>query len=388
MIPALSLLASASSSLAAASVTSRGPQPDKDVLRAEQKAVEDQKLQIMAQRSRVQARTQAGTAYHNARLENMQKALQRLLAGSFKGPAMVAVQTPVLSFGAATSAAYQEVTTGAGDDAVAVSGADVHVRTDDGADAVTVQANRVDVSTDDDGGNFGPTRYFANPDAVAISARHVGSVSTGDGADAIAIAAGTVGGVQAGDGNDKVAVTAVIAAGISGDGGDDDITVTAETGMVREPEPRSDTGRAMVAAWADGSAQGRMLRSWYAGGVSGGDGNDRIAVTVADTMGISGGAGNDSITAAGGTFALHFAAGDGQDRVRLTGGAEAVVMLDRTMTDDWTVERGEDSLTLRFGAGHSITFEGLAGAGGIGVSRLTRQDMTMLHTPPTLDLTA
>ena len=142
----------------------------------------------------------------------------------------------------------------------------------------------------------------------------------------------------------------------------------------------------MVAGWADGSAQGRMARAWYASGVSGGDGNDRIALTVADAMGVSGGAGNDSIAAAGGTFALHFAAGDGQDVVRLSGGAEAVVMLDRSLTDDWTVERGEDRLTLRFGAGLSISFEGLAGAGAIGVGRLEKgQDITLIHSPPGLD---
>ena len=66
-------------------------------------------------------------------------------------------------------------------------------------------------------------------------------------------------------------------------------------------------------------------------------------------------------------------------------GAEAVVVLNPDLTDGYSVERGEDSLTLRFGAGLSITFQGLVGAGAIGVSRPDRGNVTLLHQPPGLD---
>lgn len=89
----------------------------------------------------------------------------------------------------------------------------------------------------------------------------------------------------------------------------------------------------------------------------------------------------------GGTFALHFAAGDGDDMVHLTAGAEAAVVLDPSLNDGYRIERGEDSLTLRFGAGLSITFQGLAGAGSIGIGRFDRVNVTLLHQPPGLDQT-
>ena len=389
MTSTLSLLSTSTSGTARAIAVSTGPQPDKESLRAEHKAVADQKLQINAVREQARSRSPERSAYHAARLENMQKALTRLMAGhGAQGPAVVAVQTPSASFAAVTGAEVTEVSTGAADDAVAVQGAVVNVRTDEGADAVTVEGTWVSVSTDDDAGNFGPTRYFSNADAVAISARHAVGIHTGGGDDAIAIVAGTFDQVHAGDGNDRIAISAVIAGGVSGDAGDDDIAVVAETGMFHEPVAETDIGRATMAAWADGSATGRMARSFYASAVGGGDGNDRIAVSVADTMGIRGGAGNDTITATGGTFALHFAAGDGQDFVHLAAGAEAVVMLDASLTDDWSVEHGDDTLTLRWGAGLSVTFQGLGQAGAIGVSRTdSKEGVTLIHSPAGLNRT-
>ena len=336
----------------------------------EVRTLDDRVQDSMANRARSDLRDQARTAVQTARLENMQAGLRRLMGGAYTGPTVVAVTSDT-----------------GGRSAVAAQGAVVeNLGTGDGADAVTIRANWVGgVHLDDDGGNFGPTRFFDNADALAIAARHVDGVSTGGGADAIAIAAGTVQNVMAGAGDDRVAIAAVVASEIYGGDGADEISVSAVTGLARNMEPETAVGRAMVALWAEGSATGRMQRAMYAGGVDAGDGADRIAVSVADPMAIRGGAGDDRISAAGGSFALHFAAGDGNDVVQLSAGAEAVVVLDPSLTDGYQVERGADSLTLRFGAGQSITFQGLTGAGAIGVSRYNAASVTLLHQPPGLD---
>ncbi|MFZ1481128.1 MAG: hypothetical protein WAT25_10200 [Paracoccaceae bacterium] len=251
---------------------------------------------------------------------------------------------------------------------------------------MTIRANWVGgVHLDDDGGSFGPEREFDDADALAISARHVAWVLTGGGADAIANTAGTVQGGMAGAGDDRVAVAAVVASDIFGGDGADDISVSAVTGMAQNLQPETDVGRAMVAQWADGSANARMLRAMCAGMDDGGAGADRIAASVVDALALRGGAGDDRITAAGGTFALHFSARGGNEVVHLSAGAEAVVVLNPDLTDGYSVERGEDSLPLRFGAGLSITFQGLVGAGAIGVSRPDRGNVTLLHQPPGLD---
>ena len=186
-------------------------------------------------------------------------------------------------------------------------------------------------------------------------------------------------------GRDAVAVQGPVVDSLATGDGADDILVNAVTGTAHNTEPETDVGRAMVAQWADGSANGRMLRAMYAGVVDGGAGVDRIAASVTNAMAVLGGQGDFRIMAAGGTFTLPFAAGDGNDVVTLTSGAEAVVVLEPNLTNDYRVERGEDSLTLRFGAGLSITFQGLAGAGAIGVSRFDGADVTLLHQPPGLD---
>lgn len=348
------------------------PAASAETLLKEVRAVDDRVQDAMANRARNDGRDPARTALHTARLDNMQAGLRRLMGANYAGPTVVAVLSDT-----------------AGRDAVAVQGAVVdRLATGDGADAVTINANWVSgVHLDDDGGNFGPTRYYDNADALAISARHLAWVSTGGGADAIAIAAGTVQGVMAGAGNDRVAIAAVVVSDIYGGDGADDILVNAVTGMAHNLEPETDGGRAMVAQWADGSSNGRMLRAMYAGVVDGGAGADRIAASVDDALALRGGAGADHIAASGGTFALHFAAGDGDDMVHLTAGAEAVVVLDPNLKDGYQIERGEDSLTLRFGAGLSITFQGLAEAGSIGIGRFDGANVTLLHQPPGLDQT-
>lgn len=86
--------------------------------------------------------------------------------------------------------------------------------------------------------------------------------------------------------------------------------------------------------------------------------------------------------ASGGVFCLHLSNGDGDDLLPLSAGDETVVML-ASGIKAFAVEREADSLTLRFGAGSSITFDGLARSGAIGVARWSEApEVTLLYTPP------
>lgn len=98
---------------------------------------------------------------------------------------------------------------------------------------------------------------------------------------------------------------------------------------------------------------------------------------------VAGRTGQQPAPASGGLFCLHFSNGDGDDRLPLSPGDETVVML-ASGIKAFAVEREPDSLTLRFGAGSSITFDGLAQAGAIGVARWSEApEVTLLYTPST-----
>jgi hypothetical protein len=202
----------------------------------------------------------------------------------------------------------------------------------------------------------------------------VQGVSTGGGADAIAIVAGTVVGVNGGAGDDAMSVSANVVGGIYAGDGNDTVTIDAMVGrrddmfdaqsLTRDPFTPTDLRQRM------------QLVTGLLDQVDGGAGNDAMSVSVAGTIGVRGGAGDDTIALQGGTVGLFYDIGDGKDTVSLAPGTEAVVQI--TGATDYTVERGQDSLTLRIGAG-SITFAGLSQSGAIGVQLGAGRGIALLH---------
>ncbi|WP_143524428.1 hypothetical protein [Phaeovulum vinaykumarii] len=253
------------------------------------------------------------------------------------------------------------VYTDGGDDVVAIEADLVEsIYTGNDSDVVAITGNVVrSVYTDNDARHTPQGR--AGTDAVAINARYVDSVYTGGGADAVAINAHVVESVYAGAGNDAIRISADLVAGIHGDDGDDVIDVTATAG-------RADGFVGFAPSMPDlSTTEGRMAATALVGGVDGGAGNDTIRVASQGPIEVAGGTGDDSIRLEGGTVGLVWSAGDGNDQVALGAGTEVVVRLD-ARAGSFSVERGEDSLTLRMGTGGAITFTGVRDAGMIAVT--------------------
>lgn len=264
-----------------------------------------------------------------------------------------------------------EVQTSGGNDAVSIAARRVSgVQTGNDQDSLSIVANLVENINTDEQEQYG--RDAA--DSVAIVAGLAQGVYTGGGADAVAIAAGTVVGVNSGAGDDAISITANVVGGIyAGDGND---TVVVDT-MVGRRDDMFDAQSLTRNPYTPTDVSDRMaLVSGLQVQVGGGAGDDAMAVRVQGTIGVSGGAGDDRIALAGGTVGLFYDIGDGKDRVHLAPGTEAVVQI--TGATGYTVERGEDSLTLRIGAG-SITFAGLSQSGAIGVQLGAGRGIAMLH---------
>ncbi len=206
----------------------------------------------------------------------------------------------------------------------------------------------------------------AGNDALSIAAYLIRDISTGDGDDALALRGRIVRDVDAGSGKDAIAIKAAVVTGVTGGDGDDAIAVDAAVGMA---------GISNAAAWfavaaepvmatngAVSASVGAATRAYA--DVAGGAGNDVISVRTASVLGVAGGAGDDTINAVGGAISLIYGAGDGKDTVNVAAGAQVVLQI----ADDvagYTVEFGQDSMTVRMGEG-SVTFTGL-GAGTVGI---------------------
>lgn len=323
---------------------------------------------------------------------------------------------------AMTSGAFS-VNTGSGNDALAISAETVSdVHTGDGADALAIEANIVrsihsgggndalailanvvqgigtsvethgsqsnTVEQDNDAvsivANSVDSVYTgAGHDAVSINARFVSSIYTGKDADSISIQANVVSSVYAGAGNDNIAIEGDVVSNIVGGYGDDTISVDAVIGqgvstMRGDMEyVRGSTVEARLAM----AAKGYRYDSTNQIGVSGGAGDDTIAIRVQEIMNVSGGAGDDKISVSGGTVALFYSSGDGSDTVTLSNQAEVVIQLGKNVDKSYTVEQSDDTLTLHFVNGETMQFDGLKDAAAIGISRAGGL-VTMLYTNP------
>ena len=257
------------------------------------------------------------------------------------------------------AASIDNIYTAGGDDLVTIraTGTVTSVNTGNDNDIVSISADVVagvhlDVSDDPQTMVSGVLRH--GDDVAQITGRLVSAVYGGGGNDRIIVAATERGEASGGTGNDVIAVAAPTGGADGGDG-DDHLILNIGHG---ETEGDLFTTTGYLAGTAPAYAAFRT-------DVYGGAGNDLIDADIGTQLGIEAGKGDDRVNIAAGRGALVWAAGDGNDTVHLGAGAEVVLRLEGIT--DYTVERGENSLTLRLGSG-SIRFDGLDHSGFIAVS--------------------
>ncbi len=209
----------------------------------------------------------------------------------------------------------------------------------------------------------------AGNDALAIAAFLINDIATGGGDDALALAGRIVTNVDAGAGDDAVAIRAKVVTGVTGGDGNDAIAVDAGVGVAGVSNAAAwfaTAAEPVVATNGDVTAQvGAAAARAYAD-VDGGAGNDVISVRTASVLAVAGGMGDDTINAVGGTLSLVYGAGDGNDTVNVAAGAQVVLQIAED-AGPYTVEFGEDSMTVKMGEG-SVTFSGI-GAGTVGIKQ-------------------
>ena len=206
-------------------------------------------------------------------------------------------------------------------------------------------------------------------DALSIAAFLINDIATGGGDDALALAGRIVTNVDAGAGDDAVAIRAKVVTGVTGGDGNDAIAVDAGVGVAGVSNAAAwfaTAAEPVVASNGDVTAQvGAAAAKAYAD-VDGAAGNDVISVRTASVLAVAGGTGDDTINAVGGTLSLVYGAGDGNDTVNVAEGAQVVLQIAED-AGPYTVEFGEDSMTVKMGEG-SVTFSGI-GAGTVGIKQ-------------------
>jgi hypothetical protein len=206
----------------------------------------------------------------------------------------------------------------------------------------------------------------AGNDALSVAAYLIRDISTGDGDDALALRGRVVRDVDAGAGNDAIAIKAAVVTGVTGGEGDDAIAVEASVGVAGVSNAAAwfaVAAEPVVATNGEVSASVGAAARAYAD-IDGGAGNDVISVRTASVLAVAGGAGDDTINAASGAISLVYGAGDGRDTVNVAAGAQVVLQIAEDVAG-YTVEFGQDSMTVRMGEG-SVTFSGI-GAGTVGI---------------------
>lgn len=237
------------------------------------------------------------------------------------------------------------------------------------ADAVPVlpePTSQIDTSGSSNAPVVTAAPVVAGNDALSIAAYLIRDISTGAGDDALALRGRVVRDVDAGAGNDAIAIKAAVVTGVTGGEGDDAIAVDAKVGVAGVSNAAAwfaVAAEPVVATNGEVSASVGAAARAYAD-VDGGAGNDVISVRTASVIGVAGGTGDDTINAVSGVVSLVYGAGDGKDTVNVAAGAQVVLQI----ADDvagYTVEFGQDSMTVRMGEG-SVTFSGI-GAGTVGI---------------------
>ncbi|WP_299654925.1 hypothetical protein [uncultured Jannaschia sp.] len=292
-------------------------------------------------------------------------------------------------------------------------------------DAVAIRARSVD-----------SVYTGAGRDAVAIEADLVSSIYTGADGDSLSVTAGAVHGIHTEGGDDTVVIDAVMGSsrihvwdqqGYSSNpstNNSTDDTDAAEARIVKNGPVRTwSPGEIAEKKTADAAAIAgtefatlavelkariapqiaeqaraaertpeeaivaqrlREAQAIYAD-VHLGAGNDALSVRVDEVISVKGGRGDDSIAIGGGTVALHYEAGDGNDRISVAAGASVAVQLQGDMA--YSASWDGDALVLQLGNG-SMRIDGAAKAAAIGVMKWGGREPAILHMAPPLDRTA
>ncbi|KIC07810.1 hypothetical protein RA19_22045 [Leisingera sp. ANG-M1] len=336
-------------------------------------------------------------SYYEKRIYEMAKALTALASLPWPQNSVALILITGLPGGAAEAEPQAAPAPDLSGDDTIEQRADVirGIATGDGADAVALEGRIVrGIHTDlDTGRPAGRDRAeggwrqgqepYANADSLSIRARHARNISTGGGDDAIAIQAGSLSGLRAGNGDDSIAVAATLVSRIKSGAGDDRISVAAQRALRGQHEGPA----APYDPDASAAQKMRQALSGYAQ-VDGGSGNDLIELQVGETLAARGGTGDDRFTLRGGTVALQYSDGDGNDTVELSGGANAMVQLKDMGATAYSMTRDGDTLTLAFDTGGSITFTNVSQGGAIGVATDVDAPIALLHQPPAVNATA
>lgn len=340
-----------------------------------------------------------------ARMVHLQKALSRLQqASQGTDGAAIGGRTGAGNDALAiwTTGGVRNIDTGAGNDAVAIRAAYVEgVTTGSGSDALAISADAVEgVFTDGT-----PGRGQAGDDAVAIQASTVHFVSTGAGNDAVAIRGDVVSGVFTDSGDDSVAIAAGAVRHVDTGAGDDTVVVDAVFGLAAgaaapaaeavadpasgmasglaedTPDAADESSQTPAESGADAALRLRAAQA-YTADIDLNDGNDRLSVRVDQMIAVKGGKGDDSIAIGGGTVALLYSAGDGNDLVSLSQGSSLLIQLDKG--DSWSAAWDGDALVVTVGDG-AMRIEGAGSAAAIGIG--SGESVELLHVAPPVDLT-
>lgn len=271
------------------------------------------------------------------------------------------------------------VYTGGGNDALAIAAQTVRgIYSGSGSDAVSISAEIVrDIYTDP-----GPrARRAGGDDTVTLQARQVSSIHTGGGDDAVTIAAESVENVFTGKGDDAVTLSVGLLGGLYTGAGRDAISVDATAGRAQAPT----TGDVPPTEGETAEDRLQAARSTVAD-INAGAGDDAISLKVTEAIALEAGRGDDAIRLNGGTVALRYGLGDGNDIVSLAPGAEVLVQLGADVAD-WSVTQEGDTLLLQIGEG-SIRFEGVGASTAIGITRADDPEVELLHAQVPLDAVA
>lgn len=267
------------------------------------------------------------------------------------------------------------VDAGAGDDVVDIAGSARDVRGGGGGDTITVSEG----SASGIGGGAGD-------DAITLSGRSAKQdVYGGAGADSLDIAsdfsvAGIYGdhnawefGKPALDSNKALYGRSEFETDASGEGGDDRISITLTAralppGSTAQPLPGTIStveagagndqvtirGQAYVSKIGGGAGDDVIdIQGFDVSDVRGGTGDDRITVDAQTAGLIRGGTGDDTITLNTRGAGLVFAKGDGSDTVTIVGRTE--IAFESLSTDDATISRDSNTITIAFASGERIT---------------------------------
>lgn len=349
------------------------------------------------------ARSAAAKARHQERMQDMLRALARLMGGaqdgtggmdplagstglsrftsiSVSGNGAVSMTDMYLGTEGADDATLSGgnidagVALGAGDDRLAVSagGSVQHVDAGAGDDAVSVSA---DVAFHVEGG--------AGRDVLSVSARAAGHVDGGAGEDQIALAVGHVDHVDGGTGDDAIAISADTVFHADGGAGDDQISVTAGDvthldGGAGDDQITLSTGTSMNLDAGDGDDRITLSATQNAGRVADGAGDDVVVVT-APAVELDMGQGDDRYTVQAEAVTISFGPQSGHDVVALAGAEKLGLMLAPEMGLP-DITRDGDRMVLDFGDGNRLELTGLSAGTELRINQPAWSDWSDLET--------